>query len=202
MKPKVDREERRAELGEAVWRVIASRGIEAVSIRNVAEESSWSRGVVQIYFRDKDDLMLAAFAQVAEHASRVTMRAASGLTGLAALRAALLAYAKPDEEQRIVFTSLEAFGVRAASNPGFARAYHEVHARWRAETEQAFQSIADGGELRSDLDPIAAAAHYYAFTLGIGFLVYVDPEALANGVAESMVDVYIRSISAGAARDT
>jgi TetR/AcrR family transcriptional regulator, transcriptional repressor of bet genes len=200
MKPKVDREERRAELGEAVWRVIATRGIEAVSIRNVAEESGWSRGVLQIYFRDKDDLMLAAFEQVAEHASRVTARAATGLTGLAALRAALLAYAKPDDEQRVVFTALEAFGVHAANKPAFARAYREVHARWRAQTEQLFRSMAADGELREDLDPVAAAAHYYAFTLGIGFLVYVDPEALAGDVAEQMVDVYVRSISAAAAR--
>ena len=55
---KVDWEERRAELAEAVWRTIAHRGLENTSIRNIAEESGWTRGVLQRYFRDKDELML------------------------------------------------------------------------------------------------------------------------------------------------
>ena len=59
MPRKVDWDERRAALAEAVWRTIQRHGIAHTSIRNIAEESGWTRGVLQLYFRDKDELVVA-----------------------------------------------------------------------------------------------------------------------------------------------
>lgn len=78
MPAKVDRDRRRTELAEAVWRLIADRGIEHASSRNVAAESQWTCGVSQIYFRDKDDLLDAAFDLVVEQTARFEGLAASG----------------------------------------------------------------------------------------------------------------------------
>ena len=46
----VDHEQRRRELGEAVWRVIRRDGVEAASVRRVAQESGWSAGSLRHYF--------------------------------------------------------------------------------------------------------------------------------------------------------
>ena len=100
MQQKVDWEERRAELAEAVWRTIARRGLENTSIRNIAEESDWTRGVLQRYFRDKDELMLFAYELASDHAVAVNVRAVGDARGLEALRRRLIAYARPDAEQR------------------------------------------------------------------------------------------------------
>ena len=95
MRQKVDWEERRAELAEAVWRTIARRGLENTSIRNIAEESDWTRGVLQRYFRDKDELMLFAYELASDHAVAVNVRAVGDSRGLEAMRRRLLAYAAP-----------------------------------------------------------------------------------------------------------
>ena len=62
----VDHEERRAELAAAVWRLASSDGLEAVTVRRVAEEAGWSTGAVVHYFADKEELLLLAFSTVAD----------------------------------------------------------------------------------------------------------------------------------------
>jgi AcrR family transcriptional regulator len=62
----VDHEERRTELATAVWRLASREGLEAVTVRRVAEEAGWSTGAVVHYFADKEDLLLFAFSTVAD----------------------------------------------------------------------------------------------------------------------------------------
>jgi AcrR family transcriptional regulator len=69
--------------------------------------------VLQIYFRDKDELMLLAFELAYEHAMEVNNRAVGEATGLEQLRRRLCAYSRPDEEQRQVTEVLMAVIMRA-----------------------------------------------------------------------------------------
>ena len=62
----VDHEERRAKLGAAVWRLASREGLEAVTVRRVAEEAGCSTGAVVHYFAGKEDLLLFAFSTVAD----------------------------------------------------------------------------------------------------------------------------------------
>src|SRR5215218_8024842 len=66
----VDHEERRGELCAAVWRLASRHGLEAVTVRRVAEEAGWSTGAVVHYFSDKEDLLLSAFETVADRVGR------------------------------------------------------------------------------------------------------------------------------------
>ena len=74
MPKQVDHDERRREIGDAVCRVMASRGLDAVSLRHVAAEAGVSMGRVQHYFASKDDLLLFAFQQISD---RVAARIAA-----------------------------------------------------------------------------------------------------------------------------
>jgi AcrR family transcriptional regulator len=60
MPKKVDHDARREELVLAAWRVIAARGIDEVTIREIARESGYSSGVLAHYFENKDDLLAHA----------------------------------------------------------------------------------------------------------------------------------------------
>ena len=51
MPKEVDHNERREELLEAVWRVIARDGMEGTTIRGIAKESGWSTGVLAALLR-------------------------------------------------------------------------------------------------------------------------------------------------------
>ena len=56
----VDHDERRAHVGEAVWRVIATRGADAVTVREVALEAGVSTGVLSHYFASRQQMLLHA----------------------------------------------------------------------------------------------------------------------------------------------
>jgi TetR/AcrR family transcriptional regulator, transcriptional repressor of bet genes len=58
----VDREERRREIAAAVLRLVATRGVEAASLRAVAAEAGVSMGAVQHYFTAKDEMLRFALA--------------------------------------------------------------------------------------------------------------------------------------------
>src|SRR5215218_6316231 len=62
----VDHERRRRELGQAVWRVIRRDGVEAASVRKVAQEAGWSAGALRHYFSTQSELLTFAMQMVVE----------------------------------------------------------------------------------------------------------------------------------------
>lgn len=75
MPKQVDREERRREIAAAVLRLVATRGVEAASLRLVAAEAGVSMGAVQHYFTTKDEMLRFALAHgnmlLADRATRL-----------------------------------------------------------------------------------------------------------------------------------
>jgi len=55
--------ERRAELGEAALQTLATLGYARTSLREIAQNSSFSHGVLHYYFSDKLDLILCSVRQ-------------------------------------------------------------------------------------------------------------------------------------------
>jgi TetR/AcrR family transcriptional regulator, transcriptional repressor of bet genes len=60
MPRQVDQDERRRQIAAAVVRLVASRGVEAASLRSVAAEAGVSMGAVQHYFTSTDEMLLFA----------------------------------------------------------------------------------------------------------------------------------------------
>ena len=69
----MDHTERRRELAEAVWRVIARDGVAEISIRAVAAESGWSSGALRHYFATRAELLAFACEQVIDRATERIM---------------------------------------------------------------------------------------------------------------------------------
>ena len=59
----VDHDARRAEIAEAVRRVILAEGTAAATVRRVAAEAGWSPGAVRHYFPDQEALLRAVIAR-------------------------------------------------------------------------------------------------------------------------------------------
>jgi TetR/AcrR family transcriptional repressor of bet genes len=66
----VDREQRRQELIEATWAVVASEGLDALTMRRIAEEAECTTGRITHYFVDRDDLLVAALRRAHEAAGK------------------------------------------------------------------------------------------------------------------------------------
>lgn len=66
----MDREARRLELAEALWRITRRDGWEAISLRKVAAEAGVSMGMVQHYFASKDQMLRFALEIIIEDVRR------------------------------------------------------------------------------------------------------------------------------------
>ncbi|BCW37002.1 transcriptional regulator [Arthrobacter sp. StoSoilA2] len=65
----VDAEVRRQEVVQAVFRIIASDGLERASLREVADEAGLAVGSVRHYFASSDELLAFSFASVIDRIS-------------------------------------------------------------------------------------------------------------------------------------
>ena len=198
MPRKVDWDERRAAVAEAVWRTIQGHGIAHTSIRNIAEESGWTRGVLQLYFRDKDELMLFAFELACDHALEVNGRVVGDATGLEIVRRLLMAYARPDEEQRLVTLVLTSFIARTRTHPELAEVFQRRWNEWLGVTEEIFAGLAAGGALREGLDPALTAVEYFALASGLAQLDIIGGDLCDVRPCERLVDDYVRKIGSPA----
>jgi AcrR family transcriptional regulator len=97
----VDHDERRKELVEAVWRVIARDGMERATIRAIAKETGWSSGVLAHYFADKDDIIGSALRLMYERIAARWDAKLEGLSGLRALRELVLDNLPLDDEREL-----------------------------------------------------------------------------------------------------
>jgi AcrR family transcriptional regulator len=124
---RVDHEERRRQIADALLRTAATRGLHATGMREVAAEAGVSLRLVQYYFGTKEELLLAAMQHLAARfAARATarFRQASGSGRLASPRdviAAILAEGLPaDDETRTFHVLYTAYFALSLTDPALA----------------------------------------------------------------------------------
>ncbi|HYH46975.1 MAG TPA: TetR family transcriptional regulator, partial [Thermoanaerobaculia bacterium] len=118
MPKRVDHEERRAQIAEALIRVAGRRGLHAVGMRDVAAEAGVSLRLVQYYFQTKEKLLFYGLQHLTD---RFTARAGARLAAAgrnpgprATIEALLLASLPTDEESRtfhLLYTSYSILSV-------------------------------------------------------------------------------------------
>jgi AcrR family transcriptional regulator len=160
----VDREEQRRQIGAALLRLVAERGLDEVSVRTVAAETGRSPGAVQKYFRTKDEMLTFAAELAGERIERRMAEVNTALPLRQALRDLILTTLPVDAERRAEATAQLAFAVHAAHHPRLAEirrqvdqdirqalaawlesAGHETHAAAQAD---AVIALSDGLALR------------------------------------------------------
>jgi AcrR family transcriptional regulator len=135
---------RKAALTEALLRIVAERGLDQVSVREVASAAGVSIGTVQHYFPTKDEMLASAFAEVVR---QVRARLASVERGddirsnlSAVLREFLPLDARRTQEARIML----AFATRAATSPALAEVQRSVLEEVREALSEAFGRAGNG----------------------------------------------------------
>ncbi|MFI1470517.1 TetR/AcrR family transcriptional regulator [Streptomyces wuyuanensis] len=118
MPKRVDHEERRTQIAEALIRVAGRRGLHAVGMRDVAAEASVSLRLVQYYFETKERLLFYGLQHLTDRfTARVGARVAAAGPDpgpRATIEALLLASLPTDEESRnfhLVYTSYSVLSV-------------------------------------------------------------------------------------------
>ena len=114
----VDHDERRARLTEVLLDVVADGGLEAATIRTVAERAGVSIGTVQHYFKTKDEMLAHAYRTVGkELGDRAEERAEGASSWKEAIREILLELLPLDERRAKAFRVSVAFAARATWTP-------------------------------------------------------------------------------------
>jgi AcrR family transcriptional regulator len=162
MPKKVDPEERRRLIADALMRVAAEQGLESVSLRHVAARAGVSAGMVQHYFRTRDEMMAFALSVVRE---RSQIRVTDAVAGLGAnppprqlLRTMIAALLPLDEPSRDNGRVALAFLAYTAVRPAAAAELHE-------DTAQLVGFVAN---MLGVADPVGAASGLLALMEGLG----------------------------------
>ncbi len=147
---------RKAALTEALLRIVAERGLDQVSVREVASAAGVSIGTVQHYFPTKDEMLAAAFAEVVrqvrsrlaavEHGDDIRRNLSNVLQEFLPLDA------RRSEEAHIML----AFATRAATSPALAGVQRSVLGEIVEALREAFDRAAGN---RVDAEETKRAAH-------------------------------------------
>src|SRR5438067_5665059 len=112
----VDHAVRRAELVDAAWRVIAGEGLEAATMRRIAEAAGCTTGRVTHYFDAKDDVLVAALREVHRRAAERMRRHIREADAATALLEVVLEALPMDEDRQLEWKVWLAFWGRAVAD--------------------------------------------------------------------------------------
>ncbi|MFE3125798.1 TetR/AcrR family transcriptional regulator [Streptomyces hydrogenans] len=180
-----DHEERRRQIADAVIRLISEHGLDAVTVARTASAAGMSVGLVQHYFRSKDEMLLHAFREVsARIRSRVDERIRDGVQHerpLAQVMSDVMTeYIPLDGARRAEYRVARAFAGRALDSPALADVDTESARRLREDIARAVHNGKECGEVDEHLDPQSAAVRLAAMMEGLALQVYREPEGTAG----------------------
>jgi AcrR family transcriptional regulator len=172
----VDHANRRGELVQATWRVIARNGPSGATMRQIAAEAGYANGALKPYFATKADLIEATYTYVFDRTNDRVAQVVIGLTGLAALEAFCRQVLPLDsvrlDEARVVIP----FWQEAAHDAGRAGLNNRSMAQWRASMTGWLMQARTAGELVDRAEVPTSVEVLLAFLLGAQITAVLDPE--------------------------
>ena len=173
MPKRVDHEERRRQIADALLRTAAARGLHATGMREVAAEAGVSLRLVQYYFGTKEELLLGAMQQLAARYSEralARIRRAGSPAGPRDIIAAILTEAVPADDERRTFTVLyTAYFALSLTDPALAIAPLAKNSGVVIDVVAAqLRAAQAAGDTPAGLDPDLEAFSLVAMSAGLG----------------------------------
>jgi len=190
----VDAAERREEVLEATWRVMARSGIDHVSIREIAAEAGCSTGVIAHYFKNKDDVLMSAMLRVSrQEADRIRARTA-GLRGIRALEAIIEEVLPVGEQRTLEMAVWMSFWGRAVGDARLVAEQRRYYTAWRAVLRRHLKEAVESGEIR-DVDCSAEAIRLAGLIDGIGIQAVFEPQRISGRRPLQLVGEYLGTLA-------
>jgi AcrR family transcriptional regulator len=194
---RVDHEERRRQIADALLRVAAARGLHATGMREVAAEAGVSLRLVQYYFGTKEDLLLAGMQHLAARFAERAMtrirrtREAGGRASPRDIIAAILAEALPADDDRRTFAVLNAaYFALSLTDPALAIAPLAKNSTAVIDVVAAQVRAAQAaGDTPAHLDADAEALSLLAMSSGLGSSVLADLSSAER--AQAVIDYHL-----------
>jgi AcrR family transcriptional regulator len=193
MPAKGDHEARRADVAEAVWRVLASAGFGGLTMRAVAAELGASTGLLTHYFSGKRELVRYAH-EVAASRTDNRPRLQPDAPGLAALRVALmnvLPLTPPTIAMSRVWVS---FWDAALGDESLSEAQRSRYEWWRGRLQACVEEAQSRGELPATPSAEDVAVSAAAFAHGLVVQALFDPARLPPDRQLALLDDFLAGL--------
>jgi len=183
----VDHDERRLELVDATWRIIARQGLESATMREIATEAGFANGALKPYFPTKDTLLEFAFSHVFNRTNQRIAGVTAGKAGLDALRAFCLEVLPLDEERVNEARIVVPFWQRAINDRQKAAIHQQSMDEWLAAIRRFLAEARDSGDVSAAVDDSVLAGQLLNMLLGAQIEAALAPEGrLDFGHAEQL----------------
>ena len=193
----IDHERRRAELAEAVWRIVDRDGLGAVSVRHVAAEAGVSAGSLRHVLASREEMLDAAMELVVERArDRFTARARLPLRNRDDLVALLAELLPLDEERRLELRTHLGLVVAGSGQAGTVA----WRTRFDAAVREACRTVLRGGVgaglLAPDLDLEGEASRLHVLVDGLALHLLGPGEDIDGDDARAALDRHLAALGA------
>jgi AcrR family transcriptional regulator len=192
----VDHDQRRIELVQATWRIIARYGIDGATMREIAAEAGFANGALKPYFPTKDDLLAFAFGYVFDQTNRRVADSIRGHNGLDALRRYCMEVLPVTDvtisEARLVIP----FWQKALNDPDKASLHADSMERWRVDFMRFLAEAREAGEVHSQASDDVLAGQLMSFLLGAQITASLTPAHHSPEQLTEHLDSWLRMVSA------
>jgi len=183
----VDRDEQRREIAAQASKWIAKRGLETLSLRNVAAAHGCSKGMVQHYFTDKEELLFGALLHVTDEYEARALEATAGTAGLVRIERRFAVILPLNEALRDEWVVRLAFYARAALVPRMQRYLHDHVGNALRRGMRELRDCQREGEVLSGLNLVRAYRTIMASVTGIAVSEVVSPRSVAPTAQKRML---------------
>ena len=169
----IDHDQRRKELAQGLWQVVASKGIGAVSIREVAAAAGVSAGSLRHLFPTREQLVIAAAEEMLRRVERRIMSLPRDVPALQFAESALAQALPLDPERRIEFAVNLALVAEEPAVPALAGIRRQTYDDLRLLCRVVIGSLRP----EDDEEAVAAAARrLHVLVDGLAFHVFQDEQ--------------------------
>lgn len=191
------KDERRDQILESTWKLIARDGLAATNMRSLAAEAGYANGALAYYFAGKDELLEAAFEYVLEQTLARIAKATHELRGLAALRAFCKEMLPEDELKVLEARVVLPFWSSALTHAGFAELHERGLTAFRASLRKYLTQAVTLKEIpapRSKTQHTTAAETLLTILTGVQVLGVLSPKQHNKTMMWTMVDGFIGTL--------
>jgi AcrR family transcriptional regulator len=174
----VDHQQRRRELGHAVWRVIRRDGVDHASVRAVADEAGWSPSALRHYFATQSELLAFAMRLVVERIEARLAALERAGDRRRAVEQVLFELLPLDDERRAENEVWLAFTARALIDPELRAQHDEVHDALHHACVTALETLTAAGRAKTGLATAAQAERLHALVDGLAVHTALRPDLM------------------------
>lgn len=187
----VDHDQRRLELVDATWRIIAQHGIEGATMREIALEAGFANGALKPYFPTKDELITFAFGHVLNRTNQRIAGTSAGKVGLEALRAFCQEVLPLDDDRIYEARIVIPFWQKALTDPAKAELHETSMNQWRSLMDGYLREARARGEVTASTSDEDIVNQLLSMLLGAQIVAAMSPGAHLPAQLSAQLDAYL-----------